>query len=52
MNAGKNVASIVSWLATSWFLTQEEISSPMPSAISTYSIDAPNSTHTEPRSGT
>ena len=52
MNAGMNVTSIVSWLATSWFLTQDEISSPMPSATNTYSIDAPNSTHIEPRSGT
>ena len=52
MNAGMKVTSIVSWLATSWFLTQEEISRPMPSATSTYSIEAPSSTHSEPRSGT
>ena len=44
MKAGRKVTSIVSWLATSWFFTQEEISSPMPSATSTYSIEAPNST--------
>ena len=32
--AGRNVTSIVTWLATNWLLSADEINRPMPSATS------------------